>query len=227
MNKLPRTHVKACMKHALLLLAVPCLLLASCSIASRHYHPLTSRPPENWQGTSSRWGGFTESQHSPGNYTIGFESYNQPNAEATNYFTLVRAAERAAIDGQKKFYLKNSPVKSTSQRSHFAGYVVEGHLETESVVYEVYDRHGHVHYHTREIYIQHPDTYVPPRTALNSIHKASRQLSYSKKLSAPFDTYRVLSDALHNTRGYGKPKLDPRARAQLKAWSKPQKSRAN
>lgn len=215
-------------KSLLLALALlPLALLSSCSIASKHYHPLTSQPPENWQGSSSKWGGYTETQSSPGNYTIGFESYNQPNAEATHYFTLVRAAERAAIDGQKKFYLENSPVKSSRQRSNFAGYVIQGYLETELITYEVYDRHGHVHYHTREIYHQQPDTYVPPRSALNSIHKASRKLSYSKPLSQPYNTYQVLSDAIHNTRGYGKPKLDPRARAQVKAWSKPQKPRAN
>lgn len=222
MNIPPVHPVKASMKKSLLLLtlSLTALISVSCSIADRHYHPLTNRPDGNWQGSNSNWGGYTETRHSKDNYTIGFESYNNPNAEATAYFTLVRAAERAAIDGKRSFYLKDSSVKTSSQLSRFPGYVVPGYCETETIVHREVDSKGHMHYHTHRVHHHKPDTYVPPRKAKNAIHKTKRKLSYTKQLSSAYDTFQILNDASHNTRGYGKPKLDPRAKEQMKRWRK-------
>lgn len=218
MNILAPLTVKAHVKHALLSLALPVLILASC--ATPHYHALHSRPPENWQGSSSKWGGYTETKHSNGDYTVGFESYNRPSQQATDYFSLVRAAERAAIDGKKSFYLKASPVETKRQVSRFPAYVIPGYTEVRTVVHKNVDRHGHVHYHTHEICRHHPDRYVPPRKATNSIFTSQKKLSYTKKLSAEFDTFKILDEAHRNIHGYGRPKLDPRAKAQMKTWRK-------
>ena len=210
------TFVKGRMKLKLLACALPALLLASC--ANPHYHALRDRPDGNWQGTNSNWGGYTETRHSEGNFTIGFESYNRPSQQATDYFSLVRAAERAAIDGKKSFYLKQSPVETSRQVSRFPSYVIPGYTEVQTVVHRNEDRKGRVHHHYHDIYRHHPDRYVPPRKATNSIYKSQKKLSYTKKLSPAFDTFKVLDEARRNLYGYGRPKLDPRAKAQLKAW---------
>lgn len=202
------------------LLAVLCFLLAACSTASRHYHPLTSRPSGNWQGANSYWGGYTETRKSADSYQIGFESYNQPSAEVTVYFSLVRAAERAAIDGRKQFYLEPARVRSSQQVSHFAGYMVPGYCQTYVETVEEVLPCGETVYVEEVVTTHTPDRYVPPRDAYNSIYKVSRKMSYTNKLSTPYNTYQVLSDASHNTRGYGRPRLDPRAHNQMKVWVK-------
>lgn len=216
MNISISTFVKGNVKHKLLALALPALLLASC--ASPHYHALRERPDGNWQGSKAQWGGYTETRHSEGNFTIGFESYNRPSQQATDYFSLVRSAERAAIDGKKSFYLKRSPVETKRQVSHFPAYVIPGYSEVRTTVHKDVDCHGRVHYHTHETYRHIPDRFVPPRKATNSIFKSKRKLSYTKKLSPAFDTFKILDEARRNVYGYGKPRLDPRAKAQMKAW---------
>ncbi|PQJ28289.1 hypothetical protein BSZ32_07055 [Rubritalea profundi] len=205
---------------ASLLLGFLCCLTVACTTADLHYHPLTSRPSGNWQGSSSRWGGYTETRKSANNYQIGFESYNRPSPEATAYFSLVRAAERAAIDGKKHFYLEPAKVNNSQQVSHFTGYTIPGHCHTHVETVEEILPCGDIIYVDHEITTHTPDTFVPPRDAYNSIFKVSRQLSYTNKLSNPFSSYQILSDASRNARGYGRPKLDPRAHAQMKTWQK-------
>ena len=220
MNSDRPCHVQVGMKQlaTTTFLSFLCCVLAACSTADLHYHPLTSRPSGNWEGSSPAWGGYTETRRSANSYQIGFESYNRPSPEATAYFSLVRAAERAAIDGKKHFYLEPARVKTTQSVSYFAGYTVPGycdtHLETVAEILPC----GDIVYVEQEVTHHTPDTFVPPRDAYNAIFKVSRKLSYTNRLSNPHSTYQTLSDASRNTRGYGKPKLDPRAHAQMKAW---------
>lgn len=202
------------------LIALVSLGLASCSAYNPHYHHLNQRPSGNWQGASPRWGGFTEHQQSDQRYQIGFEAYNRPNLEAAKYFTLVRSAERAAIDGQRHFYATPASGRTTPKRSHFAAYTKPGYHTTHIHEYETFDHCGHSIWHTEEITTWHPPRHFPAREVINQIYKAKRTLSYSQ-LSAPrYDTYQVLREAHLNTRGYGKVKLDPRAKSQMDAWVK-------
>lgn len=210
------------MKHlaSALLIILLTSLFTACTTA-HHYRPLTSRPSGNWQGSSHHWGGYTETRQSQNNYQIGFESYNQPSAEATAYFSLVRAAERAAIDGKKNFYLELSRVRTSQNVSHFSGYTVPGYCYTQDEIVEEILPCGEIIYVEQEVSTHIPDRFVPPRDAYNSIFKISRKLSYTNRLSNPYNTYQILSEASRNTRGFGRPKLDPRAHAQMKTWAKP------
>ena len=105
---------------------LPCLIgslimsvLTSCSTTDLYYQPLTQRPSIPWKHSSSSWGGYIESQKN-NTITIRYEAYNQPTAEVALYFTELRAAERALIDGKRHFYLVQPPtLNSTPEQSYF------------------------------------------------------------------------------------------------------------
>jgi hypothetical protein len=202
-----------------LLISLLCYFTVACSTADLYYHPLTSRPSGNWQGTSTHWGGYTETRKSANHYQIGFESYNRPSPEATAYFSLVRAAERATIDGKRHFYLEPARVKNTQQVSHFSGYIIPGYCSTYVETAEEILPCGEIIYVDHEITTHTPERFVPPRDVYNSIFKVSRKLSYTNRLSNPLSSYQILYEASRNTRGFGRPKLDPRAQAQMKIWA--------
>ncbi|MEO1858054.1 MAG: hypothetical protein ABGY95_11930 [Rubritalea sp.] len=204
-------------RNSALIIVLLSSFFSACTTA--HYRPLTSRPTGNWQGSSLHWGGYTETRKSQNNYQIGFESYNFPGPEAVSYFSLVRAAERSAIDGKKKFYLEPSKVRTYHNVSHFAGYTIPGYCLTHLENIEKILPCGETVYIQQKVITHVPDRFEPPRDAYNSIFKISRKLSYTHRLSKPYNTYQILSDASRNTHGFGRPKISSVAHAQMKTWA--------
>ncbi len=206
------------MKLLLGLLAGMAMLLASCSTAELYYQPLTERPSIPWKGTSSRWGGYTESAAAKNQITIRYQAYNKPTAEAAGYFAVIRAAERSLIDGKNSFYItRQLTLNSRAENSYFRAYTIPGYWETESYRHcDTCPRTGNdinCHYDYERIW--YPPEYVPARNVMNYIHTAELRIAYSGKSNQRQDAQLILHEALSNKSGLGKPKLDPRAIAKL------------
>ena len=203
---------------------LPCLIgslimsvLTSCSTTDLYYQPLTQRPSIPWKHSSSSWGGYIESQKN-NTITIRYEAYNQPTAEVALYFTELRAAERALIDGKRHFYLVQPPtLNSTPEQSYFPPYTIAGYFETEH--YQVYDRCCETgkkinkRWVCREIW--HPPVHVPEEFVTNYIHKASMTIAYWGRATQRRDAAAIANAALADSANLGVPKLDERAMATL------------
>jgi len=197
----------------LLPIIVAALLMVSCSTSQLYYQPLTKRPAIPWKGSSGGWGGYYETSPRSGTYDITFESYNKPDSEATAYLGMLRAAERAAIDGKSSFYLVKPISNSTNgQTSYFPAYQEDGRYVTKKV------KRTYINPKTGKKETEHiskriwkEGEYHEAANIVNYIHKSSLRISYSGKSSARQDTKAILRAALADTRGYGKPKLDSRA----------------
>ena len=196
-----------------------CAFLASCSTTDLYYHPLKERPAKPWKNTSSRWGGYVET-FNKGTTNIRFEAYNKPTAQEASYFATLRAAERTLIDGKTHFYItKPINLNSDTEQSYFPAYVIPGYWERERIKYcDTCPRTGNdvnCRYEYDQVWC--PPEYVPEEYVTNYIHTAQLSIAYSGRKNQRRSAVKIAQDALSNSAGLGRPKLDPRAMATLAA----------
>jgi len=196
------------------------MFLSSCSVSQRFYHPYRGEPAGNWEKSSSKWGGYSEKVVGPQHYKVKFTSFNKPGPDATRYFTKVRAAELALLAGKEHFYLSDARLKERHQFSHFPAHQEPGYYGTETERFRIYDGQGHLSYGERDISVWHPGRFIPARDVINYIYTAERDLRLRSGRYTRYNAYDVLSEAMNNKRGYGRPTLDPRVKAKLDAWAK-------
>lgn len=202
-----------------LILASICLTVACCSTAELYYQPHTSSPGIPWEGTSSSWGGYRETNSSNGQFNIEYTGFNQPSREAVSYFTMLRAAERSLIQGHTHFYVTQPlQLHSNSEESYFPAYVIPGRWEIESVKHcTTCPRTGERDCHYDDERVWYPEEYVPERYVMNYIHKSKMRIAF-KGGGQKYNALQIATDALNDTGGFGKPKLDPRAQAMLRKY---------
>ena len=200
-----------------LLVLVACSVLISCSTAQRFYQAHTASPHQPWDGSSGKWGGYKESTASNGQFNIEYTAFNKPSREAVSYFTMVRAAERSLIEGHIHFFA-TQPIKlnSDSEQSYFPAYVIPGRWETEREQHCTRCRKtGERECHYDDVRVWYPAEYVPERYVTNYIHKSTMRIGF-KSGGKKYNALEIASNALNNTKKFGKPKLDPRVMGMLK-----------
>jgi hypothetical protein len=186
-----------------LTLASICITIASCTTAQLYYKPHTNSPGNT---TSSK-----------GQFNIEYTGFNKPSREAVSYFTMLRAAERTLIQGRTHFYItKPLKLQSKSEESYFPSYFIPGRWEIESVKhYTICHETGEREYHYDNERVWYPERYVPERYVTNYIHQSKMRIAFNK-IGQKRNALQIASNALNDTGGFGKPKLDPRAQATLK-----------
>ncbi len=202
-----------------LILASVCLTVACCSTAELYYKPHTNSPGNPWEGSNSSWGGYKETTSSNGQFNIEYTGFNKPSREAVTYFTMLRAAERSLIQGRTHFYITRSmQLQSKSEESYFAAYVIPGRWEIESIKhYTTCPETGERDYHYDDERVWYPQEYVPERYVTNYIHNSKMRIAF-KSGGQKYNALEIATDALNDTGGFGKPKLDPRAQAMLRKY---------
>ncbi len=188
------------------------VLFQSCSPARLYYQPLTQRPSQPWEGNSASWGGYTESTIDKNRVRVTFETFNRPGPEFARYFVNVRAAELALARGKNTFWLRNKGTRQWTQKSHFSGYVVPGYWdyrEREIIHCTGHCKKGcraHIDIIRERYWV--PERYVPPHTSINLLSKAEVIMS-TKPSGTQLQATHIISDALSNRHGFGKPRLSP------------------
>ncbi|MFT5634186.1 MAG: hypothetical protein ACI9SQ_001916 [Rubritalea sp.] len=200
-----------------LTLASICLTIASCTTAQLYYKPHTSSPGNTWEGSSSSWGGYKETSASNGQFNIEYTAFNKPSREAVSYFTMLRAAERTLIQGRTHFYITQSmTLRSKSEESYFPAYVIPGRWVFERVKHHtICPETGEKEYHYDDERVWYPERYFPERYVTNYIHKSKMRIALNRG-GKKYSAIEIATNALNDTGGFGKPKLDPRAQAMLK-----------
>ena len=187
-------------------------LFQSCSPARVYYQPLTQRPSKPWEGNSTAWGGYSENTIDKHRVKVTFETFNRPGPEFAAYFVKVRAAEITLARGKNTFWLRNNGTKKWTEDSHFSGYVIPGYWDyREREVFHC-TRHckkgcrAHIDIIREQFWV--PERYVPPHTSVNLLSKAEVIMS-DKPSGTRLQATDVISDALSNRHGFGKPRLSP------------------
>ena len=196
-----------------LLLLACAVLFSSCSPAKQYYQPLTQRPSQPWEGSSSSWGGYTERSLGNDRVKVTFETFNNPGPEFASYFVKVRAAEIALARGHNSFRLTNNGTKRWTEQSHFPDYIVPGYWEVREREVLHCTRHckkgcrSHIDIIRENYWI--PERYVPPHTSVNLLSKAEVILSTqgSGTKGTRLSAAQVIANALSNHHGFGKPTL--------------------
>lgn len=187
-------------------------LFQSCSPARLYYQPLTQRPSKPWEGNSTSWGGYSESSIDKHRVKVTFETFNRPGPEFAGYFVNVRAAEIALSQGDNTFWLRSKGTKQWTGKSHFSGYVIPGYwdyCEREVIHCTRHCKKGcrsHIDIIRDRFWV--PDRYVPPHTSVNLFSKAEIIIS-NKPSGTRVQAINIISDALSNRHGFGKPRLNP------------------
>lgn len=199
-----------------LILASVCLTIASCSTAELYYKPHTNSPGNPWEGSSSSWGGYKETTSSNGQFNIEYTGFNKPSREAVSYFTMLRAAERSLIQGRTHFYITRSlQLQSNSEESYFPAYIIPGRWEIESIKhYTTCPETGEREHHYDDERVWYPEEFVPDRYVINYIHNSKMRIALNGG-GKKYNALEIATNALNDTGGFGKPKLDPRAQAML------------
>lgn len=200
-----------------LVLASICIIVASCSTAQLYYQPHTKSPGNPWEGSRSSWGGYKETTASNGQFNIEYTGFNKPSREAVTYFTMLRAAERSLIQGESHFNITQAlKLQSDSEESYFPAYIIPGRWEIESVRHCTRcSRTGERECHYDDERVWYPEKYVPDRYVTNYIHKSKLKIGFNRG-GRKHSALKIAANALNNTGGFGKPKLDPRAQLMLK-----------
>ncbi len=200
-----------------LVLASICLTVVSCSTAQLYYQAHTSSPGVPWKGSSSSWGGYKETTTSNGQFNIEYTGFNKPSREAVSYFTMLRAAERSLIQGHTYFNITRSlTLQSDSEKSYFPAYIIPGKWTIESVRHCTRcPRTGEKEYHYDYERVWYPACYVPSIYITNYIHQSKMRIGFNGG-GRKFDALEIVTNALNNMEGFGKPKLDPRVKEMLK-----------
>lgn len=142
--------------------------------------------------------------------SVTFETFNRPGPEFAGYFVKVRAAEIALARGNNTFWLSSKGVKAWNEESHFPGYIIPGYwdyYEREVIRCGHHCQSGceaHVYIIRERYWI--PDRFVPPHTSINLLSKAEVILS-DKPSGTQMRATDILSDALSNSHGFGKPRF--------------------
>lgn len=192
------------------------LFLVSCSPAHRFYQAQTSVPEKPWQGTSGKWGGYSDKKLSNGGHRLTFRGYNEPDHSACAYFVTVRAAELSVLDGETHFFSNGVTTDITIEESNFPMRVISGYWDEIPIVEYVSDHKGNViPVNTyRSVWI--PPERIPPHTAINKINTASLSINYNGT-GKKYDSISILQGAHTNQQKLGKVSLDPKAVEILKS----------
>ncbi len=205
-----------------LFLVATAALFTACSPARQYYQPLTQRPSGIWEGSDSRWGGYSEKSLGGGKVKVSFETFNNPGPAFASYFVKVRAAEIALARGSRKFWMSDKGTRRWTQTSHFPGHVIPGYMAHRTYTVNHCTRHCKkgCRMHTEVIHEDYwvPEEFVPPHTAVNQLSKSEVIMSTSSRYGRPFDAQAILADALAGGHGFGKPKLSAQTKKIMKTF---------
>ncbi|MFC4995136.1 hypothetical protein [Rubritalea tangerina] len=188
---------------------------SSCSPAQRFYQAQTAVPKKPWQGTSGKWGGYSDTRLSGGGHKVQFTGYNEPDANACAYFVTVRAAELAVLDGQMGYYSKGPSTQIDIEESNFPERVIPGYWDDVPVVDYISDGQGNVVPVTTYRSVWVPPERIPPHTAINKINRATMTMDYSGG-GKRYDALSILQGAHTNQQKLGRVTIDPKVVAILK-----------
>ena len=202
---------------SLVLVAFGAMLLSliSCSPAQRFYQAQTDVPQKPWQGTSGKWGGYSDKKLSNGGHKVTFRGYNEPDQSACAYFVTVRAAELSVLDGETEFYSNGVTTDITLEESNFPMRVIPGYWDEVPFVEYISDGNGNaIPVNTyRSIWV--PDQRIPPHTAINKINSASLSINYRGR-GKKYDSITILNGAHSNQQKLGRVSIDPKVLEVLK-----------
>ena len=193
------------------LAAFAMVLISACSPAKQYYQPLTKRPMGTWEGSSGRWGGYTEKSLGNDRLKVTFETFNNPGSAFASYFVKVRAAEIALARGHRTFWLSDKGTRRWTQTSHFPGRIIPGYMDHRTYYVDHCTRHckkgcrRHRDIVHEDYWV--PERYVPPHTSVNQLSKAEVIMSTSRRIGSKQDAVQIIEDALSGRHGFGKPKL--------------------
>lgn len=187
----------------------------SCTPAHKYYQAQTQVPQKPWEGSSGKWGGYSDVKLSNG-HKVTFHGYNEPEASACAYFVTVRAAELSILDGHNSFYSNGVTTNTDLEESNFPMRVIPGYTDRIPRVEYVRDRNGNVRTVTVYETIWVPEQRIPPHTAVNKIHKATITTNYSGG-GKKYDARSILVGAHKNQQKLGKVTIDPKVVEILKA----------
>lgn len=169
-------------------------LLASCTTAEKFYQPMTQAPEQPWQGSSRKWGGYSEQKLAAGHYRISYTGFNKPERDTCSYFALVRAAEVAMLDGQESFRVSHQSATTEIEESNFPAREIPGYWDDVPVVDYITGPEGQTVPITtyRSVFV--PPQRFPAYTKVNKVHHASLIMRYAGS-GTPQDTREVLTKA--------------------------------
>lgn len=182
--------------------------VVSCTPAHKYYQAQTEVPQTPWEGSSGKWGGYSDVKLSNG-HEVTFHGYNEPEASACAYFVTVRAAELSILDGHNTFYSHGVTTNTEIEESNFPMRVIPGYTDRVPRIEYVRDRNGNARPVTVYQTIWVPEQRIPPHTAVNKIHTAKILTKYSGG-GKKYDARSILIGAHKNQQKLGKVTIDPR-----------------
>jgi hypothetical protein len=200
----------------LAILGVMLLSLVACSPAQRFYQAQTEVPKKPWQGTSGKWGGYSDKKLSGGGHTIQFIGYNEPDQSACAYFATVRAAELSVLDDETHFFSAGVTTNITIEESNFPMRVIPGYWDQVPFVEYISDGKGNVVPVNTYRSVWVPPQRIPPHTAINIINNATLSINYRGR-GDKYDSISILKGAHSNQQKLGRVRIDPKVVEILKA----------
>jgi hypothetical protein len=192
------------------------LFLVSCSPAQRFYQVQTKVPQKPLQGTSGKWGGYSDKKLPNGGHSVRFMGYNEPDQSSCAYFVTVRAAELSVLDGKTHFFSSGVTTNIAIEESNFPMRVIPGYWDEVPFVEYISDGKGNVIPVNTYRSIWVPPSRIPPHTAINKINTASLSINYNGT-GKKYDSVSILQGAHTNQQKLGKVSLDPKVVEFIKA----------
>jgi hypothetical protein len=192
------------------------LFLVSCSPAQRFYQAQTKVPQKPWQGTSGKWGGYSDKKLPNGGHSVRFMGYNEPDQSSCAYFVTVRAAELSVLDGKTHFFSSGVTTNIAIEESNFPMRVIPGYWDEVPFVEYISDGKGNVIPANTYRSIWVPPSRIPPHTAINKINTASLSINYNGT-GKKYYSVSILQGAHTNQQKLGKVSLDPKVVEFIKA----------
>lgn len=194
------------------------MLLSACTQAHRFYQAEVAPPTKPWEGTSGKWGGYSDVKTSASGHKVVFTGYNEPDQNACAYFCTVRAAELTVLDGHMSFYSSGMSKTTEIEESNFPMRVIPGFYDQVPMVEYISDGQGNVVPISTYRSVWVPPQRIPPHTAINKINRATMRINYSGS-GKKYDAVNILQGAHTNQQKLGRVRIDPRVVDILKGKS--------